>query len=220
MKSKARKFSHSIVIALAKGRILEAALPLLKECGIVPLDNPSETRKLFLETNLEHVNLLVIRATDVPTFVEYGGADIGITGKDVLLEYNGTDYYEPLDLQIAKCQLAVAAPADMSLPAGPLVVATKYPKTARAYFESKGRQAEIIKLHGSMELAPLVGMSDCIVDLIDTGETLKANGLFVLETICEISSRVIVNKAASKTKRETLLNVVSSIRQGVRSPDA
>ena len=193
---------------------------MLKECGIVPLDNPSETRKLFLETNLEHVNLLVIRATDVPTFVEYGGADIGITGKDVLLEYNGTDYYEPLDLQIARCQLAVAAPADMSLPAGPLVVATKYPKTARAYFESKGRQAEIIKLHGSMELAPLVGMSDCIVDLIDTGETLKANGLFVLETICEISSRVIVNKAASKTKRETLLNVVSSIRQGVRSPDA
>ena len=220
MRSKIQKTPSSIVIALAKGRILKAALPLLKASGITPLENPADTRKLFLETNVQHLKLLVIRATDVPTFVEYGGADIGITGKDVLLEHTGTDYYEPLDLKIAECRLALAVPVDRPLPDGPLVVATKYPKTARTYFDSIGRQAEIIKLHGSMELAPLVGMSDCIVDLIDTGETLKANGLLVLETICDISSRLIINKAASKTKREVLLNVMSSIRQGVCGPDA
>ena len=211
------KTPHSIVIALAKGRILQAALPLLRECGIIPIENPANTRKLLLQTNVEHISILVIRPTDVPTFVEYGGADIGITGKDVLLEHDGNDYYEPIDLQIAKCQLALAAPISRALPVGPIVVATKYPRTARSYFDRIAKQAEIIKLHGSMELAPLVGMSDCIVDLIDTGETLKANGLVVLETIYEISSRVIVNKAASKTKRETLINVMSSIRQGVRS---
>ena len=211
------KTPHSIVIALAKGRILQAALPLLRECGIIPIENPSNTRKLLLQTNVEHISILVIRPTDVPTFVEYGGADIGITGKDVLLEHDGNDYYEPIDLQIAKCQLALAAPISRALPVGPIVVATKYPRTARSYFDRIAKQAEIIKLHGSMELAPLVGMSDCIVDLIDTGETLKANGLVVLETIYEISSRVIVNKAASKTKRETLISVMSSIRQGVRS---
>ena len=211
------KTPHSIVIALAKGRILQAALPLLRECGIIPIENPANTRKLLLQTNVEHISILVIRPTDVPTFVEYGGADIGITGKDVLLEHDGNDYYEPIDLQIAKCQLALAAPISRALPVGPIVVATKYPRTARSYFDRIAKQAEIIKLHGSMELAPLVGMSDCIVDLIDTGETLKANGLVVLETIYEISSRVIVNKAASKTKRETLISVMSSIRQGVRS---
>ena len=219
MAGNVHKTPHPIVIALAKGRILQAALPLLRGCGIVPVENPMSTRRLLLQTNVEHVNILVIRPTDVPTFVEYGGADIGITGKDVLLEHDGNDYYEPLDLQIAKCQLALAAPVDKALPIGPVVVATKYPKTARTYFDRVARQAEIIKLHGSMELAPVVGMSDCIVDLIDTGATLKANGLVVLETIYEISSRLIVNKAASKTKRETLIDVISSLRQGVRGLD-
>jgi ATP phosphoribosyltransferase len=211
--------SNAIVIAVSKGRIFKQALPLLAKIGIEPLDDPDKSRKLVLSTSDPEVNLLIIRATDVPTYVEYGAAHLGIAGKDVLMEYDGRDFYEPLDLGIARCRLMVAGVdgADQ-IPSRPRI-ATKYSRTARDYFASQGIQAEIIKLYGSMELAPLVGLADCIVDLVDTGSTLKANGLVALETICEISSRLIVNKAAMKTRHARVSSIVSSLRNAVETRD-
>ncbi len=166
-----------LTIAISKGRIYEEALPLLEQTGITPTDDPKKSRKLILDTNREDVKLVIIRATDVPTFVEYGAADLGIAGKDVLLEHGAECLYEPLDLGISKCRLMTAMPRDVMAMPRRVRVATKYVKIARNYFASQGGQAEIIKLYGSMELAPLVGLADCIVDLVDTGNTLKANGL-------------------------------------------
>jgi ATP phosphoribosyltransferase len=193
-----------LTIAVSKGRIYEEALPLLAEAGIVPVDDPKTCRKLILATTQEDVQLVIIRATDVPTFVEYGAADLGIAGKDVLLEHGAESLYEPLDLNIACCRLMTAYHKDAVEHRGRIRVATKYVKIAKSYFASKGIQAEIIKLYGSMELAPLVGLADCIVDLVDTGNTLKANDLEPRELIMNISSRLVVNKAAMKMKHAAI----------------
>ncbi len=197
-----------LTIALSKGRILEDSLPLLTELGIAPAGDAE--RLLRLPTQNPDVHLLVIRPTDVPTYVEYGAADLGIAGKDILLEHGGAALYEPLDLGIAKCRLAVAASKDSPLARGErgatrrLRVATKYPEMARRHFAGKGEQVEIIKLYGSMELAPLVGLADLIVDLVATGNTLRANGLVEIETIAESSARLVVNKAAMKMKHAAI----------------
>lgn len=193
-----------LTIAVSKGRIYEEALPFLEEAGITPTDDPDKSRKLILSTTRDDVRLVIIRATDVPTFVEYGAADMGIAGKDVLLEHGAESLYEPLDLGIAKCRLMTAAHKDAPIPKGRIRVATKYVKTAHSYFANLGIQAEIIKLYGSMELAPLVGLADCIVDLVDTGNTLRANNLEPRELIMNISSRLVVNKAAMKMKNKAI----------------
>jgi ATP phosphoribosyltransferase len=193
-----------LTIAVSKGRIYEEALPFLEEAGVTPTDDPEKSRKLILSTTREDVQLVIIRATDVPTFVEYGAADLGIAGKDILLEHGAESLYEPLDLGIAKCRLMTAAHKDAPMPKGRIRVATKYVKIAQRYFASLGIQAEIIKLYGSMELAPLVGLADCIVDLVDTGNTLRANNLEPRELIMNISSRLVVNKAAMKMKNQAI----------------
>lgn len=213
----ARAEAQEIVIAVSKGRIYSQALPLLASAGIAPSEDPNTSRKLVIGTTRPGIKLLIIRATDVPTYVEYGAADLGIAGKDVLMEYEGRDYYEPLDLRIARCRLMVAGVVGAELPQHRLRIATKYSQVAQDYYAGLGIQAEIIKLYGSMELAPLVGLADRIVDLVDTGNTLKANGLVPLETICEISSRLIVNKAAMKTKHREVSEIVTSLRQAVES---
>lgn len=200
-----------LTIAVSKGRIYEDALPLLAAAGISPTDDPETSRKLILQTTRPDVQLVIIRATDVPTFVEYGAADLGITGKDVIIEHGAEGLYEPLDLGIAKCRMMTAARVD-SPPIGRRVrVATKYVTIARNYFSSLGIQAEIIKLYGSMELAPLVGLADYIVDLVDTGNTLRANGLEPKELIMPISSRLIVNKAAMKMKHQAIQSLINQL---------
>ena len=193
-----------LTIAVSKGRIYDEALPLLADADIVPLDDPKTSRKLILKTNHADVQLVIIRATDVPTFVEYGAADLGIAGKDVLIEHDSDNLYEPLDLNIACCKLMTAVPTNAPDISGRVRVATKYVKTAERYFASKGIQAEIIKLYGAMELAPIVGLADCIVDVVDTGNTLRANGLEPRELIMNISSRLVVNKASMKMKHQLI----------------
>lgn len=206
---------EGLTIALSKGRIFREALPLLARAGITPAEDPESSRRLILDTNHRDVKLVIIRAQDVPTFVEYGAADLGVAGKDVLLEYGGDGLYEPLDLGIARCRLMVAGrPEDRALPRR-LRVATKYVSTTREYFAAQGVQAEIIKLYGSMELAPLVGLADRIVDLVDTGSTLKANGLVPLDHIVDISSRLIVNKAAMKMKHAAVKSLVAQLAEAV-----
>ncbi|MGJ0490452.1 ATP phosphoribosyltransferase [Methylobacter sp.] len=202
-----------LTIAVSKGRIYEEALPLLEEAGITPIDDPKKCRKLILQTSRDDVQLVIIRATDVPTFVEYGAADLGIAGKDVLLEHGAESLYEPLDLKIACCRLMTAAPKDAPDISGRIRVATKYVKTAQRYFAGRGIQAEIIKLYGSMELAPLVGLADCIVDLVDTGNTLKANGLEPRDLIMNISSRLVVNKAAMKMKHQAIQSLLDQFEK-------
>lgn len=202
-----------LTIAVSKGRIYQEALPLLAKAGIKPLDDPDASRKLILETNRDDVRMVIIRATDVPTYVEYGAAEIGIAGKDILVEYGADGLYEPLDLGISRCRLMTAAPKESTLPNGRVRVATKYVKTAQRYFASQGLQAEIIKLYGSMELAPLVGLADCIVDLVDTGNTLKANGLEPRDLIMEISSRLVVNKAAMKMQHAAITSLIEHLRK-------
>jgi len=197
-----------ITIAVSKGRIYEDALPLLAEAGITPIDDPNTCRKLILRTTRDDVQLVIIRATDVPTFVEYGAADMGIAGKDILLEHGAESLYEPLDLNIACCRLMTAAHKDAPEISGRVRVATKYVKITQRYFASLGIQAEIIKLYGSMELAPLVGLADCIVDLVDTGNTLKANDLEPRDLIMNISSRLVVNKAAMKMKHQAIQSLL------------
>lgn len=204
-----------LTIAVSKGRIYEEALPLLADAGIVPAEDPKKSRKLILSTNRDDVQLVVIRATDVPTFVEYGAADLGIAGKDVLLEHGAESLYEPLDLKIACCNLMTAGRKGETSPKGRMRVATKYVKSAQRYFAEKGIQAEMIKLYGSMELAPLVGLADCIVDLVDTGNTLRANGLEPQDLIMPISSRLIVNKAAMKMKHEAINELIRQLQDSV-----
>jgi ATP phosphoribosyltransferase len=200
-----------LTLAVSKGRIYEEALPLLADAGIVPSVDPDKSRKLILPTSREDVQLVIIRAADVPTFVEYGAADLGIAGKDVLVEYEGEGLYEPLDLGIARCRLMTAGPRDMPPLSRRLRVATKYVNTAKRFFARRGVQAEIIKLYGSMELAPLVGLADCIVDLVDTGNTLRANGLEPQELIMDISSRLVVNKAAMKMKHQPVTELIDHL---------
>ncbi|MBT3196154.1 MAG: ATP phosphoribosyltransferase [Gammaproteobacteria bacterium] len=204
-----------LTIALSKGRIYKETLPLLEAAGIRPIDDPVTSRKLILDTNLDHVKVVVIRATDVPTFVERGVADLGVAGKDVLMEHGGENLYEPLDLQIAKCRMMTAGVVGAAEPQGRMRIATKYVKSAQDYFVSLGQQVEIIKLYGAMELAPLVGLADRIVDLVETGNTLKANGLEPLEEIAHISSRLVVNKAAMKMKSQQVKALIERMAKAV-----
>jgi ATP phosphoribosyltransferase len=203
--------SEGLVIAVSKGRILREALPLLAAAGIEPSEDPDVSRKLILDTSNPNIKLVIIRAADVPTFVEYGAADVGIAGKDVLLEYEGHGFYEPLDLKIAGCRLMLAGRGPVDNSSRRLRVATKYAATTRRYFAEKGVQIEIVKLYGSMELAPLVGLADYIVDLVDTGSTLKANGLVAMEHVCDVTSRLIVNKASMKIKHAQITDLISSL---------
>jgi ATP phosphoribosyltransferase len=207
--------STTLTIALSKGRIFKETLPLLKHAGIEPVDDLATTRKLILDTNLDDVKLVIIRASDVPTYVQYGAADLGVAGKDVLMEHGGEGVYEPLDLKIACCKLMVAGPVSAPAIDGRMRIATKYVKSAREYFATKGEQVEIIKLYGSMELAPLVGLADRIVDVVDTGNTLKANGLEPLDHIADISSRLIVNKASMKMKHERVKTFIDLVSEAV-----
>jgi len=209
--------NDTITIAVSKGRIFKDTLPLLAHAGIEPIDDLATTRKLILDTTVDNIKLVIIRATDVPTYVEYGAADIGVAGKDTLLEHGGEGLYEPLDLQIAKCKLMVAGPEHVASHPGRLRIATKYVKSAQNYYAGLGQQVDIIKLYGSMELAPIVGLSDYIVDLVDTGNTLKANGLVPLEHICDISSRLVVNKASMKMKHQALTELIDRISEAVDS---
>ena len=209
------EFKSPVTIALAKGRILKDTLPLLKHAGIELRDDPDTSRKLILDTNIDAVKVVLIRATDVPTYVQWGAADLGVAGKDTLVEHGGEGLYEPLDLQIAKCRLMVAGHPDASLDGQRLRIATKYVKAAKQHFAAKGQQVEIIKLYGSMELAPLVGLSDLIVDLVESGNTLKANGLVPLEHVMDISSRLVVNKASWKMKHETIISLVEILSEAV-----
>jgi len=207
-----------LTIALSKGRILDETLPLLAAAGIVPADNPDTSRKLILATNRPGVALVIVRATDVPTYVQYGAADAGVAGKDVLLEHGGEGLYQPLDLGLGRCRLVVAARRSYdwsgTIQRGARIrVATKYVKTAREHFAAKGMHVDLIKLYGSMELAPLVGLADCIVDLVDTGNTLRANDLEPRELIMNISSRLVVNKAAMKMKHEAIAALLTQFEQ-------
>ncbi len=207
--------SQLLTIALAKGRILNDTLPLLARAGIEPTDNLVTSRKLVFATNQKNINLVLIRSADVPTYVQYGAADLGVAGKDVLLEHGGEGLYERVDLKIAPCKLMTAGFVDRPIPKGRLKVATKYPGITRQFFLQQGRQVELIKLYGSMELAPIVGLADIIVDLVDTGNTLKANGLVPLEHIMDISSRLIVNRASLKMKNQAIKILVDKIEQAV-----
>ncbi|MCW7537208.1 ATP phosphoribosyltransferase [Aquabacterium sp. A7-Y] len=202
-----------ITLALSKGRIFEETLPLLKAAGIEVTEDPETSRKLILATNRDDVRVVLVRATDVPTYVQHGGADLGVAGKDVLIEHGGQGLYQPLDLRIAKCRMSVAARADFDYAAAVkqgsrLRIATKYTNVARQHFADKGVHVDLIKLYGSMELAPLTGLADAIVDLVSTGSTLKANQLVEVEKIMEISSRLVVNQAALKLKREPIRRLI------------
>jgi len=207
--------SRGIKIAVSKGRILEEAQPLLERIGLGPMADLGKSRKLIVPTQRDDVELVILRAADVPTYVEYGAADLGITGKDVLLEYDGSGLYEPIDLGISKCRMVVAGPRDEIAEGRRLSVATKYVKTTKRFFAEKGIQAQIIKLYGSMELAPLVGLTDLIVDIVDTGNTLKANGLKEVETIMPISARLVINKASMIMKHEAIKALVESFSVAV-----
>lgn len=211
---------ETINIALSKGRILEEGLPLLAKAGVVPVEDPLTSRRLVLETNRPGVTITVIRAQDVPTYVQFGAADLGVAGKDVLMEYEGDGLCELLDLRIARCKLMVAEPASLASHDDPrawtrLRIATKYPRTTQRHFAAKGIQTDIIKLYGSMELAPLVGLSDRIVDLVSTGKTLKANGLVEVEHIADISAWLVANRAALKMKRAAMKDIVGRLQAAV-----
>ncbi|RLK46881.1 ATP phosphoribosyltransferase (homohexameric) [Alkalispirillum mobile] len=207
--------AETLTLALSKGRILDDTLPLLADCGIRLTEDPGRSRKLIFDTTMPGVRVIVVRATDVPPFVEHGGADIGVAGKDVLMEYGSTGLYEPLDLNIARCRMMVAGHPGANERPGRLRVATKFVNIARRYYAEQGRQVELIKLYGSMELAPLVGLGDVIVDLVDTGNTLRANGLEPLEHITDISSRLVVNKASMKMKHRRIKALLAQLAEAV-----
>ena len=210
-----------ITIALSRGRIYDETVPLLKAAGIVARGNPETSRKLILATNRRDVRLIIVRATDVPTYVQYGAADLGVAGGDVLDEHGGQGLYQPLDLGIARCRMMVAVPAGFDYrravrQGARLKVATKYVQTAREHFAAKGVHVDLIKLYGSMELAPLTGLADAIVDLVSTGRTLKANNLKAVETIAPVSARLIVNQAALKVKRAALQPLLDAFTRAAR----
>lgn len=210
-----------ITIALSKGRIFEETLPLLAAAGIVPSENPESSRKLIIGTNRPDVRVVIVRASDVPTYVQYGAADMGIAGKDVLIEHGGAGLYQPLDLNIAKCRMCVAAPVGFDYaaairPGARLRIATKYISTAKEHFAAKGVHVDLIKLYGSMELAPLAGLSEVIVDLVSSGATLKANQLVEVEEIMDISSRLVVSQAALKVKHDLLQPVIEAFAGAIK----
>ncbi len=209
-----------ITLALSKGRIFDETLPLLKAAGIEVSEDPEKSRKLIIGTSNPNVRIVLVRATDVPTYVQHGGADLGVVGRDTLLEHGGQGLYQPLDLQIAKCRMSVAVRADFdyagAVKQGSRIrVATKYTEIAREHFANKGVHVDLIKLYGSMELAPLTGLADAIVDLVSTGSTLKANNLVEVEQIMQISSRLVVNQAALKLKREPIRVIIDAIEAAV-----
>jgi ATP phosphoribosyltransferase len=210
-----------ITIALSKGRIYEETKPLLAAAGIVPSEDPETSRKLILPTGNPGVRVIIVRASDVPTYVQYGAADLGVAGRDLLIEHGGRGLYQPLDLGIARCRMMVAVPEDFDYPAAVrrgarLRVATKYIQIAREHFAAKGVHVDLIKLYGSMELAPLVGLADAIVDLVDTGSTLRANRLKAVEEILAVSSRLIVNPASMKVKRAEVVPLIDAFERACR----
>jgi ATP phosphoribosyltransferase len=214
-----------ITLALSKGRIFDETLPLLKAAGIEVLEDPETSRKLILPTNHAGVRVVLVRATDVPTYVEHGGADLGVTGKDTLIEHGGQGLYQPLDLKIAKCRMSVAVRADYDYASAVrsgsrLKVATKYTSIAREFFAQKGVHVDLIKLYGSMELAPLTGLADAIVDLVSTGSTLKANHLIEVERIMDISSRLVVNQASLKLKQAPIRAIIEAFAGAVAAGEA
>jgi ATP phosphoribosyltransferase len=209
-----------ITLALSKGRIFDDSRPLLRAAGIEVLEDPEQSRKLIIGTTRPDVRVVLVRATDVPTYVQYGGADLGVAGHDVLLEHGGQGLYQPLDLRIARCRLSVATRADFDYAAAVrqgsrIRVATKYTQCAREHFAEKGVHVDLIKLYGSMELAPLTGLADAIVDLVSTGSTLKANNLVEVEEIMKISARLVVNQAALKLKREPLRSLIDAFESAI-----
>ena len=210
-----------ITLAMSKGRIFEEALPLLEAAGIRLLDDPQNSRKLILATNQPDLRILVVRATDVPTYVQYGGADLGITGRDTLLEHGSAGLYQPVDLRIGQCRISVAVRQGFDYAravrqGSRLTVATKYVAIAREFFAAKGVHVDLIKLYGSMELAPLTGMADAIVDLVSTGGTLRANDLVEVEHIMDISARLVVNQAALKLRQAPLRSVIDALAAAVQ----
>ncbi|MBZ9557179.1 MULTISPECIES: ATP phosphoribosyltransferase [Modicisalibacter] len=212
--------SKQLIVALSKGRILEETLPLLADAGIEPVEDLGKSRKLLFDTNLANVKLVVIRATDVPTYVQMGAADLGVAGKDVLLEHGAEGLYEPLDLEIARCRLMTAGVVGAPPVQARRRVATKFVNVARRYYAEQGIQAEVIKLYGAMELAPLMNLADEIVDIVDTGNTLRANGMEPRELIAEISTRLVVNKAAMTMKHEHLKPLIERLRSAVTARSA
>ncbi|HAU25274.1 MAG: ATP phosphoribosyltransferase [Pseudomonadales bacterium] len=209
-----------LVIALTKGRILRETLPLFESAGIRPLEDIEKSRKLLFDTNVDGVKLLLMRGSDVPTYVRFGSADIGVAGKDLILENGSDGFYEPLDLKIATCKMMTAEPVDAPVAVDRLRVATKFTNIAKRFYAERGQQIELIKLNGALELAPSLGLADAIVDIVDTGKTLKANGLVAKDTIADISSRVIVNKASMKIKNAMILDVLAKLRDAVTSVEA
>jgi ATP phosphoribosyltransferase len=209
-----------LVIALTKGRILRETLPLFESAGIRPLEDIEKSRKLLFDTNVDGVKLLLMRGSDVPTYVRFGSADIGVAGKDLILENGSDGFYEPLDLKIATCKMMTAEPVDAPMAVDRLRVATKFTNIAKRFYAERGQQIELIKLNGALELAPSRGLADAIVDIVDTGKTLKANGLVAKDTIADISSRVIVNKASMKIKNAMILDVLAKLRDAVTSVEA
>ncbi|TDO12559.1 MULTISPECIES: ATP phosphoribosyltransferase [Halomonas] len=207
--------SKQLILALSKGRILDETLPLLADAGITPAEELGKSRKLLFETNLPDVKLVVIRATDVPTYVQLGAADLGVAGKDVLLEHGVEGLYEPLDLEIARCRLMTAGITGAEPARARRRVATKFVNVARRYYAEQGIQAEVIKLYGAMELAPLMNLADEIVDIVDTGNTLRANGMEPRELIAPISTRLVVNKAAMTMKHDRLKPLIARLREAV-----
>jgi ATP phosphoribosyltransferase len=206
-----------LVIALTKGRILRETLPLFESAGIRPLEDIEKSRKLLFDTNVDGVKLLLMRGSDVPTYVRFGSADIGVAGKDLILENGSDGFYEPLDLKIATCKMMTAEPLVPPVAVDRLRVATKFTNIAKRFYAERGQQIELIKLNGALELAPSLGLADAIVDIVDTGKTLKANGLVAKDTIADISSRVIVNKASMKIKNAMILDVLAKLRHAVAS---
>jgi ATP phosphoribosyltransferase len=203
--------NEKLTIALTKGRILKETLPLLAKAGIEPLEDVSTSRKLVFETSHSEVQLVIIRGTDVPTYVRHGAADMGVVGKDVLLEHGAEGLYEPLDLGIARCRLMTAGPMGWHSTGGRIRVATKFVNIARRYFARQGVHAEVIKLYGAMELAPIMNLADLIVDIVDTGNTLRANGMEPLDEIASISSRLVVNKAAMRSRYSTIQRLIDDL---------
>ena len=211
----------TITLALSKGRIFDETLPLLARAGITVVDDPEASRKLILATSRADLRVVLVRASDVPTYVQYGGADLGVAGADVLMETEGDGLYRPVDLKIARCRMSVAVRADFDYASAVrqgsrIRVATKYTATARQFFADKGVHVDLIKLYGSMELAPLTGLADAIVDLVSSGGTLKANGLVEVEKIADVSSRLVVNQAALKLKREAIRPLIEALEKAVQ----
>jgi ATP phosphoribosyltransferase len=207
--------AQPLTIAVKKGRVLDEFIPMLAAAGIEPAERISTSRKLVFDTVGGDVRLVVVRGTDVPTYVEYGAADLGVTGKDTLLEYGGTGYYERLDLKTARCRMMTATPVDAAPCVGVLRVATEYPNIAKRYFAEKGRQAEVIKLSGAIEIAPLMGLADCVVDIVESGNTLRANGLLAQDVIAHITTRVIVNRASLKMRFDEIEALLAKLAEAV-----